>query len=90
MRFLYDKVNETKKLFSLYCTVCLLLWKHLEAWLLSLIGLFSIKSAQNCENSQLLDASKCFQLTKTVENSENSFLVSITLSSRAQGMWSTI
>jgi hypothetical protein len=35
---------------------------------------------QNSENSQYPNASKCFQIAKTVQNSENSKLVSGTLS----------
>jgi len=115
-------VPETKKLFSLFCTVfaifkhleafgyylfsqfCTVLplkrqtdsensktskcngsiqmlpnasyfWNHLEVLLFSLsVCLFSVETVQNCENRQYPNASKCFQIAKTVlQNSENSF-----------------
>jgi hypothetical protein len=53
---------ETRKLSSLF-------WKNLEAYLFSLLCLFSVNTVQNSENSELPDASKCFQTAKTVQMS---------------------
>jgi len=41
-------------------------WTHLEVLLFSLICLFSVKTVQNSENSQYPNASKRFQIAKTV------------------------
>ena len=52
----YDKVPETKKLFSLCCTV-FAIWKHLEAfgyWLFSLFCTVLTLKRQISENSELL------------------------------------
>jgi hypothetical protein len=57
-----------------------LFWKHLEALLFSLIFLFSVKAVQDSENSQLSNASKCFQLAKIVQIGAIGFLVSGTMS----------
>jgi hypothetical protein len=76
-------------LFSLFCTV-FTIWKHLEALeafgssQLSLFCTALTLKRQNSENSEpphasKTNASKCFQMAKTVQNSENSFLVFITL-----------
>jgi len=57
----------------------------LEGLLFSLICHFGVKTMMhNSENSQYPNASKCFQIAKTLQNSENSFLVSGTLSYYAQ------